>query len=407
MSLPSRRPSPFTSLFLIVHFVCYISAIHHLRDEFGECKLNSDGASISNTSDASNINRKSQHIFRELAPALSSRTDLVKHERVPPDHIHEVLFAVEQRNLDVLTEMLHDISDPNSSNYGRHKSRAEIEAISSNPESHDAIIRYLVESGATVTSQSLNGEYITAHAPISLWEDLLKTEFFVFHYTQSRGDTVIALVRAEEYSVPRDLHRHVASVFQTIQMPLSIWGNPVIHGIVDNHSDIHANLVTGYISPEILKYQYEIVDDGTGSNKSTQAAFGSIGAFFSPQDLTSFQNRFNLTVQPVTTFVGGHSNDDVCTFAPELCSESNLDIQNLMGTSQYSPTTHWYTDNNSFANWLLEVANIENPPLVISISYGTDEDKVSKGEFDAFNLQAIKLGLRGVTIIVSSGGEML
>jgi tripeptidyl-peptidase I len=77
----------------------------------------------------------------------------------------------------------------------------------------------------------------------------------------------------------------------------------------------------------------------------------------------------------------------------------------MIATSEHSPTTHWYTDKNSFADWLLEVANTANPPLVISISYGAGEDTVSSGEFDAFNFQAVKLGLMGITILVSSGGN--
>ena len=51
------------------------------------------------------------------------------------------------------------------------------------------------------------------------------------------------------------------------------------------------------------------------------------------------------------------------------------------------------------------MANMKNPPLVVSISYSIDEDYISSGEIIAFNTQAIKLGVMGVTITASSGDD--
>jgi Pro-kumamolisin, activation domain len=400
----SRRPSLTGLIFLICYLVHHVFAVHHLRDD--QVKLHIDGTSFSDIHDATKIDGATQHVFREFAAGVSSRTDLVKYDRVSPEHVHEVMFGIQQRNIDLLTVMLHDISDPDSGNYGQHMTREDIEEISSNPESRNLVVRYLEESGATVVSQSHHGEYVIAQAPISVWEELLNTEFFLFHHTQPKSDTVTSLVRAEKYSVPRDLHEHIAMIFNTIQMPLSIWGNPVVHGLSDNTNNIHSNVVTGFITPEKLKRYYEIIDNGQGSKRSTQAVFETIGAYVSPEDLTNFQTRFNLTIQPVSAYIGGHVNDEICTFMPQICGEPNLDVQYMIATSEHSPTTHWYTDKNSFADWLLEVANTANPPLVISISYGAGEDTVSSGEFDAFNFQAVKLGLMGITILVSSGGNI-
>ena len=407
MTVLCLRPSLTGLVFLICYFGHHITAVHHLRDELDQVELHIDGTSLPDIHDTANIDAAPHHIFREFAAGLSSRTDLVKQDRASPEHVHEIMFGIQQRNTDVLTERLHDISDPDSSNYGRHMTREEIEEISSNPESRDAVVRYLEESGATVISQSHHGEYVTAHAPISLWEELLNTEFFLFHHTQPKSDVVAALVRAEKYSVPNDLHEHVAAVHNVVQMPLAIWGTPVMHGLNNNTGNIYSNVVTGFITPEKIKTYYDIVDNGQGSIRSTQAVFETIGAYVSPEDLTHFQSRFNLTIQPVSQYIGGHVNDEICTFMPAICGEPNLDVQYMMAVSEYSPTTHWYTDKNSFADWLLEVANTVNPPLVISISYGAGEDTVTSGEFDAFNLQAIKLGLMGITILVSSGGKIL
>lgn len=346
------------------------------------------------------------YVFKETAAGLVSRVDLMKKNRAPADHHHEVIFAVQQQNLEELTRILHDISDPDSDNYGQHKSREMIEELTSNPASREIILNYLLNIGATVTAESIYGEYITAQAPITIWENLFDTEFFSFHHTKEGTARVTEVMRAERYSVPKDLHEHVASVFHTVQMPLAIWGRPQMEEIENYTSSIQHHSVTGLVSPPLLNSYYGI-SNNIGSAKATQAVFETIGQTFSPKDLQEFQNYYGLPQQKVSTFIGGHVSDAVCVAKPETCMEANLDVQYMMAVCQNSPTTNWYTDENSFANWLLAVANNANPPSVISISYGASEEAVTRSELNAFNVQAIKLGAMGVTVLAASGGKRL
>jgi Pro-kumamolisin, activation domain len=112
------------------------------------------------------------HVFKEFAAGLSSRADLVKRERVSHDHIHEVIFAIQQMNVNKLTELLQDVSDPDSPNYGKHRSRDEIEEIASNPASRNFLLQFLQNLGATIVSESMFGEYVTAKAPVSVYHCL-------------------------------------------------------------------------------------------------------------------------------------------------------------------------------------------------------------------------------------------
>lgn len=344
------------------------------------------------------------HVFREFAADLTSRVDLVKKERVALDHVHEVVFAVQPKNVDLLIQLLHEVSDPDSRFYGQHRSRIEIEEIASNPTSKIFLLNYLQDSGATITAESVFGEYITAQAPVSLWEQMFQTEFYKFHHSSEEEKGVVEIIRAEKYSVPLVLHEHVTSVFQTIQMIQYRWGRPVIYQVKHSTNIIQNHLVLGSMQPENLNRYYSI-DNNTGSSLSSQAVFQSNNQYVSPKDLASFQTAFKLPTQNIAKFVGGGKNDDICTVVPATCSEGNLDMQYIMAISQGIPTTNWYTDLENFSGWLLAVANTVKPPAVISISYGANEKFVSASEFDAFNLQAIKLGLMGVTIIVSSGGK--
>ena len=127
------------------------------------------------------------HVFRESIPKLASRTDLVKLRRADNAAAHTVVFVVKQKNVDELTRILHDVSDPLSSNYGQHLTRKEVADLTSNPESRDAVVSYLNLNGASVISETLSGEYITANAPVAIWEKMFNTKFFTFHQKLDKG----------------------------------------------------------------------------------------------------------------------------------------------------------------------------------------------------------------------------
>lgn len=347
------------------------------------------------------------YVLKESNTKLSSRRDIIKKDRMLAAYNHELIFRIQQNSEGRIKEILEDVSDPNSANYGQHLSPEEVSAITDNSVSREFVLTYLAAAGATVIAQTLYGEYLTARASISVWEELLDTEFYEFHYRESDLAVAKKVVRAESYSVPLSLNKHIASIFNTIQMPTKIYAKPIITRIPDeilnSTSSIQTKAAAGFINPAILKERYAI-GNTLGSEQSTQAAYETIGQYFSPADLKKFQNSFMLEEEPIAFDIGGHSSDSVCVTSPSSCVEANLDIQYLMAISTRSPTTHWYTNSNSFAAFLVAVANIERPPLVISISYGADEGDMSRSEFDAFNFQAMKLGVMGVTILAASGG---
>jgi tripeptidyl-peptidase-1 len=88
------------------------------------------------------------------------------------------------------------------------------------------------------------------------------------------------------------------------------------------------------------------------------------------------------------------------------CSEANLDVQYLMAVSQNTPTSFMYWNGTDFwLDWITSVAEMTHPPLVISISYVQNEHDVSQSYADAFNFEAMKLSLAGVTLVVASGDD--
>ena len=391
----------FRSLFLSCSAIFICCSENNLRNHDGLDPM--DGEREENF-------RFHTHVFRENIPALSSRTDVVKKGRVRRETSHEVIFAIKQKNMDELTSILHDISDPSSPNYGQHWTWEEVTEFTSNPEARDTVISYLNGSGAAIKAITLGGEYITASAPIVVWERMFNTEFFSFHQTQ-RDERVEIVTRAEKYWIPRELDVHVDTVFNIINIYEVSHGNlfptkqpHVLNGRI-KAQDYSGTSMWSYgniITPYKLKKYYNMDNELRGINFSTQAIFASSNMHFSPNDAFEFQSTAGLPRQTIASTK--NANDTFCKLIPESCGESSLDLQYIMGMSPLSPTTHWYTDAG-FTGWLVAMANIGNPPLVLSISYGHTEASNDNGTKSSFNIQAIKFAAMGVTMFVASGDD--
>lgn len=296
---------------------------------------------------------------------MDHRSDLHKIDRAPQEQTHEVMFAVQLQNMAELTQILHDVSDPKSANYGKYLTKQEVVDLTSNPAAHQVIREYLTSIGATIIEESDGGDFITARGSVELWEETFDTEFYAFrHYKSGRNESSI-IVRAEEYSIPSELHKHVSAVFYTVQMPMIIR-----HGITERPSSISDAIslasASGYITPDVLTSFYN-VDSSVGTSSSLQAVYQSLTQYYSPKDLAQFQNLFNLQSSTVTN-IGNRNSDAACTSNSNDCIEGNLDIQYMMAMSQVSPTTFFWIDpSRGFASFLSQVSSMPSPPLVISI----------------------------------------
>ena len=241
---------------------------------------------------------KVTHVFKEAATEILPHHLIVKKDRVLSSQIHDVIFTVKQRNMDKLVEILNDVSDIRSPNYGKHMTSEEIADLTSNLDSRDEVVAYLKAAGASVVSESPYGEYITASAPISLWEHMLDAEFYTYSL---RGETVRNYMRAERYSVPIRLNEHVDSVLNTIQRPTRAQSSPASSASVSRfdpllYIDPNKNskgqkpwtAIRRFMDPSLLSHVYNI-DSNDGHPHATQAILGGPDQFFSPTDLLNFQ----------------------------------------------------------------------------------------------------------------------
>lgn len=128
----------------------------------------------------------------------------------------------------------------------------------------------------------------------------------------------------------------------------------------------------------------------------------------SQRDLRLFQKYIKQTPQAATLI--GTTAMDGCT--DSNCGEGNLDIQYIMGMAQGANSIFLYDYGNEgvgepFANLLISIYEMAESarPSVVSISWGASEWSLYPNQLDTFNTEAMKLGLVGTTIFVSSGDD--
>jgi len=186
----------------------------------------------------------------------------------------------------------------------------------------------------------------------------------------------------------------------TTSFPVTLRPSPIMKSYGGSNTD------DGNITPENLNDVYSISNNMATNPQTTQSLFESLGQSFSPSDLEMFQSEFSISAENVSHIIGSN-NASECAGDPNDCIEANLDVQYIIAMAQNAATTFWSVSSNGdiFLNWILAVANMTNPPLVHSMSYGSIESEEDPIELKRFDTEAQKLGVRGVTIVVSSGDD--
>uniref|UniRef100_A0A8C0BCL8 Uncharacterized protein n=1 Tax=Buteo japonicus TaxID=224669 RepID=A0A8C0BCL8_9AVES len=88
--------------------------------------------------------------------------------------------------------------------------------------------------------------------------------------------------------------------------------------------------------------------------------------------------------------------------------EASLDVEYIMSTGANIST--WVFSNagrhesqEPFLAWLLLLSNMSSLPWVHSVSYGDDEDSLSRAYMERVNTEFMKAASRGLTILFASG----
>lgn len=131
------------------------------------------------------ISSATQYVAMESS-LFRLRDDFVRGNAADTSIVHEVIIAVKQKNLDAIEKTLYEVSDPTNPKYGKFLTRAQIGELTENREATLQIQAYLAANGATIVKTTPFGEYITAKAPIGVWQTLFATTFYDFEHVEKK-----------------------------------------------------------------------------------------------------------------------------------------------------------------------------------------------------------------------------
>jgi tripeptidyl-peptidase-1 len=77
-----------------------------------------------------------------------------------------------------------------------------------------------------------------------------------------------------------------------------------------------------------------------------------------------------------------------------------------MAIAQRVPTIYYYDNSSDFLlTWSINLLNMDDPPIVNSISYGGQEDQFDEDYISQFEASALMMSALGMTIVASSGDD--
>ncbi|KAJ5108576.1 hypothetical protein N7456_005251 [Penicillium angulare] len=352
-------------------------------------------------------------VWESLSGGVPDTWSLVN---TPSDSTMALSIALSRKNLDQLQSTLIKVSTPGNSEYGKWLEKEDVD--SKFPVVDDArVVSWLKENG--ITDYTREGSLIKFSGSVEKINKLLDTTFANYEKDGS------VKLRTSEYSIPDDLSDYIDIISPTVYFGKTRAARPVApkpRNLRSRSGQISSSC-EARISPECIKEMYNVGDYTPKVSSGSKVGFGSfLNESASQSDLAAYQALWDLPRQSFTveTLNGGVDNQT----APESDrGEANLDVQLINAVSHPLPIHEFISggvapyipdadepdlDENEpyliYYSYLLSKANSELPQ-VISNSYGDDEQtvpvKYAKSVCDLIGLN----GLRGLTILHSSGDE--
>ena len=148
---------------------------------------------------------------------LQSQARWIKKEAVDSNMKVPVRIALKQRNLDSGMDLLMKVSDPKSSDYGKHYSADKVvSTFSPDKETVETVKAWLVKSGIPADSIKLRRSqgWIAFETTAGKLESLLSTKYHNYDHASSNN----VHIGTDEYKLPESVSEHVDFVHPGIAM---------------------------------------------------------------------------------------------------------------------------------------------------------------------------------------------
>ncbi|KAF8894976.1 family S53 protease [Mucidula mucida] len=348
--------------------------------------------------------------------ARPTRRAMAVHEQISGDTI-TLRIALAQNDMTGLEEALYSVSTPGSSAYGQYLSKAEVKAFAEPKEGAlEAVSAWLAENDVPDSAYKTTGafdDWVSLTLPVSQANALFDTAFAQYVHVES-GERMI---RTLEYSLPEDLFEFVELVHPTTSFA-RISGEPLVEIPVpvakreirlDERANPAPSSCATVVTPACLQALYAIPT--TPATTDTElGVLGFIDQWANQADLKSFLAALRTDINSSTAFTletldGGQNPQGT----NQAGVEANLDIQYTVGVATGVPVVFISVgdDNTDGVSGFIDVFDYltaeDEPPAVISTSYGFNEPELSSSLLTRMCNGYMALGARGVSILFASG----
>jgi len=313
-------------------------------------------------------------------------------------------IAIKHQNVDEVRRIHKAVSDPKSPEYGNHLTLDELNKIwSPSEEAVTAVKVWLHKYGITNDQMKWNRgqEYVQVTIGSQLIEKMLELEYYTF--THEDGRTHITALGP--YTAPAAVAEHLDMITGMHRFHVYTPKSNKLRSMGTQVDDIQYTS-EGEITPDVIRERYNATTASITNQNSSHAVAEFQAQYFSPDDLTTFFQKYvpgSVDCDTVDKIVGQNDASD-----PSL--EGSLDIQYQMGVAPCAESWFYSLKDFNFYNdletWLTFLADTPDAPWVWSVSYGEYEQNAPSLSYQLRSDQEyMALGVRGLSIIISSGDD--
>jgi len=153
-----------------------------------------------------------------------------------------------------------------------------------------------------------------------------------------------------------------------------------------------------------LKALYGVPASLTNANAmNSQSVAEFLGEYYSEKDLQRWLALMDVTSKVPVSVIGPNVES-------KPGGEATLDIQWMVGVSANVRTVFWslgdlHEGQEPFLEWLTDISNSPDAPLVHSVSYADEEMTLTLEYMNRINVELQKAGVRGLTMLFASGDD--
>jgi tripeptidyl-peptidase-1 len=304
-----------------------------------------------------------------------------------------------------LEKVFWAVSDPKNPKYGQHTTKAALKQTLAVPSYRVSRVQeHFLTHGASSAVASAYDDMLTVKMPVAAVERALQTTISAFTHIE-RPD--VRILRASAgYKVPLALSDDIAMVdllqFPRLR-PKHLEEMVPTNGMVEEPNALpnscDESRCASYVTPGVLAAQYKLPADynSTAPMAGSMAVAEFQGQYFKHTDIETFSEECSTSVV-VKTIIGGNIE--------RAGIEAELDIEYIRGVSPGIDLTVIYSTSYSLLNWANNLMDLDDPPLVNSVSYGNDEaQQTGVAYMESVNTAFMKAGAMGLSILFASGDQ--